>query len=32
MGGNAIFMRNTIRIIDQEDVCGGGYIENSVFN
>ena len=32
MGGNAIYIRNTIRKIDQGMVCAGGYIENSIFN
>ena len=32
IGGNAIYIRNTIREIDQGMVCAGGYIENSIFN
>lgn len=32
MGGNAIFLRNTIRVADQGMVCAGGFIENSIFN
>jgi hypothetical protein len=32
MGGNAIYIRNTIRKTDQGMVCAGGYIENSIFN